>query len=84
MHVYILLCYNGEDPAQSTFFLIIDLITEFISVIDINECVEAALSMNDTPLCDEKKMCQNIPGSYQCVCPLGTQLYKIKDECIAG
>ena len=82
MCMYTLLCYNGEDPAQPMFFF--KIITEFISAVDINECVENALSVNDIPLCDDKKMCQNIPGSYQCVCPLGTQLYKIKDECIAG
>ena len=49
-------------------------------IADINECVEHALS--DTLLCKEDEICENLPGSYQCICPLGT--HKVEDGCIAG
>ena len=39
---------------------------------DINECVEAA--MNNQQICNMTQSCENTLGSFQCICPGGTQL----------
>ena len=39
---------------------------------DINECI--------ITVCKDKEVCENTPGSFQCVCPPGTMLSG--DECV--
>jgi len=39
---------------------------------DNNECREAALDRRT--LCPQPQLCENTPGSFQCVCPSGTEM----------
>ena len=42
----------------------------YVQHVDIDECYEAA--EEGTDLCnDERRVCENIPGSFKCVCTPG-------------
>ncbi len=50
------------------------------TVLDTDECLEAAL--NNQNLCDDSELCNNIPGSYMCRCPGGTEYNLTSQTCI--
>ena len=46
---------------------------------DIDECLNSVL--NNIQLCIDAQFCENIPGSFQCQCPPGTQLNTGGERC---
>jgi fibulin 1/2 len=40
--------------------------------IEVDKCLNNALTNGAAPLCSIDKLCINVPGSYNCQCPLGT------------
>ena len=59
---------------------------EFGYIFSVNQCVDINECQNSP--CDPSAVCQNQPGSYQCVCPPGKVLHQTgkclsSDQCIS-
>ena len=53
-------------PTQGSQIIFIEII------VDIDECLQAALS--GVNLCSDQLICSNTNGHYACLCPTGTEL----------
>ena len=84
-----MLCYYNHCTGTGTILCIVMIVMRTLSCIvimlcyfptDINECVEAAMS--NQLICNMTQSCEKTLGSFQCICPGGTQL-NMQGECVA-
>lgn len=54
-------------------------LSSFSSVLDVNECFEAAIVAVDICVDDVNTRCVNIEGSFECVCVDG--YHRVNDTC---
>lgn len=68
------LIWNFHEWYQRTQFIIILL----CSVLDIDECMMAALAGEE--LCMIPMMCKNTNGNFDCVCPPGSEPFEFNNR----